>query len=563
MIIDQETDANDQDSLLEDDLLQILKAAGIESAPIDPQSMIALRQLVAEKREQESESNRDFASMGASAASSDLSYGRDEPKPKLLSSTAKASSLKLPPPASLSAHPMGTSLSSPLAVSSTKQGSWNPPLSTDKDPTIANNNPISDSTSALLFEQLQHQTALMMQLQQQVQALHQKVDYLQQQQQQEKSRGHPATSPAESSIYSDGERSFTFARTRIYMRPSMSEEESPASSPSSRQQRHQQEDFQRRIKTRRYVMAGGAHDDTPAAQSEPDAGAEDPNQPHEGAAARQVQQQGPLQARQVPLPVRVVLFPFHLVVRYWQFEYQVLQALWRMGRREVRPLDGGVLMQLFFVSLVVAKSSRDPEKQQLLISIVIMGFLYHMKVLPFLYKFFVKNNVPLRIWKGMDPEGTDDVYRNAGANAAAENQGNPADQPAIPGQPQPPGRPNANQQAEGNGWWADTFIMGGIAAPNNDNNAEGGGAGNPVTRFLWDVIYLFGSFFFSIFPMWRPEQRPRQVPPAAAEEGEEQGQQEDVGGNHRPNDGGQIPQVQPPRDAMEPADSDDDEEDDE
>jgi hypothetical protein len=58
----------------------------------------------------------------------------------------------------------------------------------------------------------------------------------------------------------------------------------------------------------------------------------------------------------------------------------------------------------------------------------------------------------------------------------------------------------------------------GANTPTNNNNihhhqANGDGVDrNPITRLFRDNIYLFGSFFFSIFPIWRPEQRPRRLP---------------------------------------------------
>ncbi|KAG7366326.1 hypothetical protein IV203_028996 [Nitzschia inconspicua] len=612
MMIDSRNDNDDKSTTttaakttttsIDDDLCRILKTAGLDSAPMDPQSMIALRQMISEKRQQTFQDKACGEGGTDGATISTTSNNNDSKKPE--------SSLKPPPP---------SSVSSPLVVSTWQRGETSPPTSESSNSNnTVNNNDYSTSVpsnnhaalpdptiTAALMAQMQQQTQIMMQLQQQVQALHQKVDYLQQQQQQQQQhqqqrRSHELSavaaaaadatfSPTESSVQSDGERSFTFARTRIYMRPSLSEEESVVSPSAAllrqqqQQQQQQQEEAQRlrRITNRRFVMAD-RDDDLVVATA--DSQESVPAGEVTAAAATEPQQgrqQGPEPApRQLPLLVRIILSPFQLVVRYWQFEYQVLQALFRMGRRDVRPLDGGVLMQLFFVSLVVAKSSRDPSKQQLMISIVVTGFLYHMKVLSFLYKFFVKNNVPLRIWKGMDPEGTDDVYGN-NRDAAAANRNNNnnenANGPAAeepPGLPRPIGHPVAGR---GNHGWEDTFLMGGIAAPNNGNNAEGGGVGNPVSRFLWDIIYLFGSFFLSIFPMWRAEQRPRPIPPAEENDDDipQQQQQHDDDDNddeeenignsdHRraggaDNDFGQIPTVQPPRDAMEPADSDDEE----
>lgn len=589
-------------AVIEDDVQRILESAGIESEPMDPQSLLALKKMVASsyrrRPHQQHQQSNGFAAGPVTTASKtgtvipkaaypplktpppppvDAPGYSGNPGPsssyeKPVNGTTRRDGRLFPSPSSFITPAAGTGTAFPAP----KKGS-----NTKSDAASESSN--SSISAEAVMAQLQQQTQLMMQLQQQVHALHQKVNHLQQQQPQQTQRQrYPdptatmanagITSPAESSLQSDGERSFTFARTRIYMRPSLSEEEEV----SPRQQQDAAAAAasavrQRRIATRRFVMAendGDGDDETdqtvvPAAAI--DAGVDVAQQqqqrpPVVGRGA--VQQQGPQPAPQVPLLIRIILSPFQLVVRYWQFEYQVLAALYRMGRREVRPLNGGLLMQLFFVSLVVAKSSKDPAKQQVLISVVIMGFLYQMKILAFLYTFFIKNNVPLRIWKGMDPEGTEDIFgRNNNNNDANVANGNQQQQPPA-GQPLPPRlrgqNANGDANAIGNGW-EDTFFMGGIAAPNNGDNAEGGGVGNPISQLLWDIIYLFGSFFFSIFPMWRAEQRPR---PVTAQPAEEAVQEEEAAAEQLQQQDPQIPQVQPPRDAMEPADSDDDEEDD-
>jgi hypothetical protein len=477
----------------------------------------------------------------------------------------------------------------------------------------------SPPTTEAIMAQLVYQTNLMLQLQQQVQALHQKVDYLQHQQTKTTVSATAAaavvedaattmpwgSSPMEMSTNSD-ERSFNFARTRIYLcRPSFSydgtEEMSPHSGPpqatTTQQQQQQQQQQQRVLKTTRTVVM----------ENDASKEAVDPNLETGPMEQQQQQQQPPPppplpQVRQTPMLLRILVMPFWLTYRYVQFEFQVLLALWRMGRREIRPLDGGVIMQFGFVLLIIAKTSRNTTKLQTLTVLVTLGFMY---------TFFVRRNIPLRIWKGLDPEGTDDLDAAAAAavaGAVVNPRGQPQNGPPV-GEPnnnamEPGNNNNNNLDAAGAGaaargqFWENTFFTGAIAPPNNNNihqaNGDGDGDGvgrNPITRLVWDIIYLFGSFFFSIFPMWRPEQRPRpvpqpqpppqqQLPPQEEGNNAQEQQNANADNNHnnnnhnnnnnnhvnlRDNGGGggaallgPIPQVQPPRDAMEPTDDDDD-----
>jgi hypothetical protein len=110
-----------------------------------------------------------------------------------------------------------------------------------------------------------------------------------------------------------------------------------------------------------------------------------------------------------------------------------------MGRRESRPLDGGIIVQFGSVLIIIAKTSRKTTKLQTLTVLVTLGFMYHMKLLTFLYTFFVRRNIPSRIGKGLDPEGTDDL--DAGVAGAVGAVANPRGQP----QNGPPlGEPNNN-----------------------------------------------------------------------------------------------------------------------
>lgn len=207
--------------------------------------------------------------------------------------------------------------------------------------------------------------------------------------------------------------------------------------------------------------------------------------------------------------------------------YEIAHAFWDMSRDTVLPLDGAMLFKLMvMVVFLAARIQKQPSNTvRFYVSIVAMvvGFLWHTRYLQFMYQFFWRENVPGRIWNGQPAEGP----------------------PEVPETPQPPGAPVPPEQADGqqqenreeaNGGWRNTFLGGGIA----------GRAENELVAFVQDILYLFGSFFFSIFPMWRPEGPP--PPPPLPHPGQEM------------QEGG-IPEVTPPRDAFEAADSDDDDDD--
>jgi hypothetical protein len=98
-----------------------------------------------------------------------------------------------------------------------------------------------------------------------------------------------------------------------------------------------------------------------------------------------------------------------------------------MGRREIRPLDGGIIMQFGFVLLIIAKTSRNTTKQQTLTVLVTIGIYVPYETIDLFVHFFVRRNIPLRIGKGLDPEGTDDL--DAGVAGAVGAVANPRGQP--------------------------------------------------------------------------------------------------------------------------------------
>jgi hypothetical protein len=510
------SDTANHHNRVQEKVQRILRAAGIESSPIDPSSMMALQQMVMEKARLDGVSTSSLQAATAAAGAA-----------------LAAGNLKAPPPQS---SPFPLQLSSGGIAATDQSASHNYHQT--------NNN--SGSSDDALLAQLQYQTRMMLQLQQQIQALHVKVDSLER-----KSNGnaaHALTQDSSSPNSINSDRSFNMSRTKIYMRPSASEDEreepvtttaataastnAPQQEPrpdvTEQQQQAEGPDRNRRRNNGHRITIQFSWGDEP------------PNE------------NGQVLHPQPPPPehilISIVLFPFRLVyvtlLGAFKFEVAIFTQLWRTLRQQVRPIDAGMLFQLFFVSLMVRKLTDDPERQEAMTGLVLTGFLYHIKVLQVLWKFFVTDNVPRRIFREQHPLDGDAPNQGMGGE---DNEANANDNaPRNGALPQPPNNQDNDANEVNNDRWEETFPFGGIAAPDNVDGQ--GGQQHPISRFVWDIIYLFGSFVFSIFPMWRPEQRPR--PPAAQEEEQPQ--------NAIPNDNNGVeqllPQVRPPRDAMEAAD---------
>ena len=265
---------------------------------------------------------------------------------------------------------------------------------------------------------------------------------------------------------------------------------------------------------------------------------------------------------------------------------QVLRLFWEQSRTYVRPLDGPLLFKLFFMLLVVIsrvakdnkrhqKNANQVYKLKMMTTLLIVGFLYHIRYLQYLYHFFWKENVPMRVWKGEEdivipPPSADDANPNdvdnhennehhdddANENRNGNNnQIHQIQQPAANPIPRPFGEHvqhldlGGGQEQRRNG-----FLWGGIAPRDeNDENAQN----NPVFTFVQDIVYLFGSFILSLLPFWNPEALPQPLQPLLRPRNQPQEQNIPAPPG---NDDIDIPTVRPPRDAMEPESDDEEEE---
>ena len=265
---------------------------------------------------------------------------------------------------------------------------------------------------------------------------------------------------------------------------------------------------------------------------------------------------------------------------------QIAAAFLQLRRRYgVLPLDGGLIFKVLFMMAILSTrmSGSSPSKRFatksgvvvddthlkfLVMSLLVMvGFLMQTGYLKYSYIFFVKENIAGRIWDGETIEdilrgGNNNNNNNNDPNNNIANNNNPAGGQGVPPHGQlPPGHPQrgaaADHQGRANngvvenvavGGWRNTFL-GGIIP-----QADQGG----IVGFFQDIALVLGSFLLSIFPMWQPEAPPppRNPQPAAVAAAQQQEQEP------QPPLGGLAAgpgEVLPPRDAFQAADESDDE----
>jgi hypothetical protein len=209
-------------------------------------------------------------------------------------------------------------------------------------------------------------------------------------------------------------------------------------------------------------------------------------------------------------------------------------------------------------------SETDPlfkdYKYYFLMTIAMAAFLVQMGLVKFLYNFFVKEDYPWRIWQGEEIDAGQEGVRILQAEQQQQEQGRVVAAAAAAADREPPNNNNGGaqllpaQEAEQPGWHY-AFLTGGVAAnddDDDDNNDQNNHHNAGPFRLLQDVGFLVGSFFLSIFPMWKPQavRMPAVPPPPPLEEL--------AGNNNNNNTNPGLPQVQPPRDAFQAAEDDDD-----
>jgi len=259
---------------------------------------------------------------------------------------------------------------------------------------------------------------------------------------------------------------------------------------------------------------------------------------------------------------------------------RIMQAFVRLRRRYgVLPLDGGLIIKALFMVAILGTRMLSSSKRfdsgseydaQLKVAalgmMVLLGFFVHTGYLKYSYIFFIKENIATRIWRGESIEdilttttaGAPGAAGGGGAGAAAANHNNNDNnnnQLGLPRGNVPPGQPqrhpnNNNQQQQQHGW-RNTFLGGIIPQAN-----QGG-----IVGAFQDIALLFGSFLLSIFPMWQPEGPPPapqqvQLPPQQQNQNQQNLPPDAVGGL-----GAGPGEVRPPRNVMQAEEDSDEEQD--
>ena len=166
----------------------------------------------------------------------------------------------------------------------------------------------------------------------------------------------------------------------------------------------------------------------------------------------------------------------------------------------VRPLDGGLIFKLIFMVVVmsarISKASLSQGRFQISVMLLVSGFLWHTRYLQYVYHFFVKENIPRRLWAG---EVIETYVSEVNATPLVH-----AHHGRLAGE-----RPNNNerhvleqreqQQRDARGPLV-AALLGGVIPLRNDN---------AVLALLTDMLCLIGSFLLSIFPVWQPIEGPQ------------------------------------------------------
>mmetsp|Transcript_58574 Transcript_58574/g.143278 ORF Transcript_58574/g.143278 Transcript_58574/m.143278 type:complete len:541 (+) Transcript_58574:316-1938(+) len=519
---------------------KILSKVGLESVPIDPSSMTVLKQMIVHRREDKDNQAafaRALRADGHLLEHNSFSSTDATPNPEPATSTSSAAGVN------------GSGSSSSSSNSSTnyrRSGTLKKPPPTSTAAAVAGSSSItstkssgSDASSAIL-EQLKLQTSLLLDLQQKVDTLNKKVEKLE-------SNNTKASFPTVASPSLDPDR-------------------------NSRPAEVNQDAFVRRMREIRNADDQHQHVGDRLANGGMNAPPLHQQQEQNAAGVAFVH------ALQNPL-----LWPVRFLVTWIRFEIRLVYEFYKELRAGMRPIDGGLVFQLLFVGMVFSSRinpSTNPERFVVLSAALAIGALYQLKFWDVFFRFFIKEKAPERLWRelnGLPPmagnrneinDGNNNVQGGADGNLPNGRPrmgrigGQVADQAADGGGNNRAGigRPRRNGNADHP--WRNMFVMGGIYQRHQDG--EDAAARNPVVGAVWDVVYLLGSFVFSIFPMWNPQAQngPNHVQAPPDDNHRREGL-EGVQQNPGHNEGGDrgIPQAQVPRDAMEPADTDDENDD--
>ena len=220
----------------------------------------------------------------------------------------------------------------------------------------------------------------------------------------------------------------------------------------------------------------------------------------------------------------------------------------RPGGPNARFLDMALLAKVIFVCFVFsarlhgkggAKKPNDGSwistftsfwatyRLQLFIFCAVITYLIQTGLAQFLYHILIKDNVIRRVWRDEDLPVDDEqssenngIARRRGRRDRALDpdnfnvneqglQGQVERHADNPQRDQGQDHPDEVDQMDKNDL-GNTFVAGAIE-PRNTNPNDGVEAPRSllslIKDFILDIMYFFGSFFLSLFPLWQPKQR--------------------------------------------------------
>lgn len=253
------------------------------------------------------------------------------------------------------------------------------------------------------------------------------------------------------------------------------------------------------------------------------------------------------------------------IYRIFRLIYREAEDHHRPGGPNARFLDMALLAKVIFVCFVFSarlhgKGVKKPTdgswisaftsfwstyRLQLFIFCAVLTYFIQTGLLQFLYHIFIKDNVIRRVFNDEDLVAEQDSSNND--NGVARRRGrrdraidpNDGDRNLAEDQANAERRPNnpqnqnvaATEQAGANrNEFGNTFAAGAIEPriANPDNVAGGAHSFTTLVKsFMLDLMYLFGSFFLSLIPLWQPKQR--EVVAINAEEEQQRGGEQEEG----------------------------------
>ena len=217
-----------------------------------------------------------------------------------------------------------------------------------------------------------------------------------------------------------------------------------------------------------------------------------------------VEQQGNNKAEEEPVPLQNHSAPppqpgiFSRIQK--MYGWRLARLFYLRSQGFVRPLDGGLMFKLIFTVVVmsarISKTSLSQGRFQISFLLVVSGFLWHTRYVQYVYHFFVKENIPRRLWAGEVIEAYESevdaapvVHPRHGRLPVERLNNNERNME----------EPRQQRQPDARGPLVAAFL-GGVIPLRNDN---------ALLALLTDILCLVGSFLLSIFPVWQPIEGPQ------------------------------------------------------